>query len=157
MLYLNSSMQRVLAHFYTPDVAELAVPLKQIVDSGFTYISGMCFFQHMAKRIVGDIDCSIVEERYGDRSGFENSMNRLHLDDYLEQDVIPQALALFEYVIKTCDGLNMPPAMLVLGVNITAEFGEQANLSFYLSRAGEEVLDLNNIQDYIGAMMVHQL
>lgn len=51
MLYLNSSMQRVLANFYTRDVAELAVPLKQIVDSGFTYISGMCFFQHMARRI----------------------------------------------------------------------------------------------------------
>ena len=157
MLYLNNSMQDVLKHFPTHGTEDLAAPLKQIIDSGFTYISGLCLFQHIAKRIVGDIDFSLVEARYGDRSGFENSMNMLHVDDYLEQDVIPQALALFEYVAKTWYDLNMPPAMLVLGINITAEFGEQAHLSFYLSRAGEQVMDLDNIQAYVDAVMLRQL
>lgn len=157
MLYLNSSMQRVLTHYPRPDKANLVAPLKQLVDSGFSYISGMCFFQQVATRLSDDIDMSVIRERYGDYSGFENSMNRLHLDYYIEKDVIPQALALFDYLLHTWQGLNMPPAMLVLGVNITAEFGEQASLTFYLSRTGEQVMNLDCIQDYVDAVMVLQL
>lgn len=154
MTYQNNAMKLILASHKAVTVSELALPLKNIMDGGFTFIDGMCFFKHVAGNVSKDGDMALVKSRFGDCSGFENSINRIHVDFYIEKEIIPQALALFDYMPHLWRGLNMPPAALVLGINISPEFGEQAHLSFYLSRVGEEVVDWQNIDSCQSAIML---
>lgn len=156
MIFSNLKMRSLLDHFQNAETARLNASLQKIIDLGLCQIGDMFFFsqksQHISAESLGCLD--VITQRYGDRSGFEKSMNSIHIEDYESEDVVGQSLLFFYHLKEYLITHELPDCTIFLSIQNSVEFGIMVNVSFCISRSNETVIDIANIEDYEEAVMV---
>lgn len=156
MLFTNLKMRSVLDGFQDAETAKLNVSLQKMIDLGLCKIGDMFFFSQKSQQIstesLGFLD--VITQRYGDRSGFEKSMNSIHIEDYESEDIIGQSLLFFYHLKEYWITHDLPDCTTFLSIQNSVEFGIMANVSFCISRLNETVIDVANIENYKEAVMV---
>lgn len=156
MIFTNLKMQSLIDQFQNVETAKLNVSLQTMIDFGLCQIGDMFFFSQTSQNISKEsLDClDSITQRYGDRSGFEKSMNSIHIENYESEDVIGQSLLFFYHLKEYWITHDLPDCTIFLSIQSSAEFGIMANVSFCISILNESVIDIANIEDYEEAVMV---
>ena len=159
MIYTNQAMlthYRKHKEWCKDDV--LNSDLKSILDTGFISI-GDCIF--LDKALTKDFEKSTnyinkIKQGFLDFSGIENSYNKIHLDDYVSQDLFTQSF-LFLHFFKISWAKNFPnfSCFIVLGFQ-DDEVGKFATFSFYKQRDNEFVYDIENVNNYANSVYFEQ-
>lgn len=156
MIFTNLKMQSLIDQFQNVETAKLNISLQAMIDFGLCQIGDMFFFSQKSQNIstesLGCLDS--ITQRYGDRSGFEKSMNSIHIEDCESEDVVGQSLLLFCHLKEYWITHDLPDCSIFLSIQNSVEFGIMANVSFCISRSNETVIDVANIEDYEEAVMV---
>ncbi len=149
-------MRSLLDNFQNAETARLNASLQKIIDLGLCQIGDMLFFSQKSQNIstesLGCLD--VTTQRYGDRSGFEKSMNSIHIEDYESEDVVGQSQLFFYHLKEYWITHGLPDCTIFLSLQNSVDFGITANVSFCISRSNETVIDVANIEDYEEAVMV---
>lgn len=145
--YYNKNQKLHKTNALNPD-------LKSILDAGFVSI-GDCIF--LDEALPKDFERSAnhinkIKKDFLDFSGVENSYNKIHLDDYISQDLFIQSF-LFLHFFKISWAKNFPniSCFIALGFQ-NDEVGQFATFSFYKQRDNEFVYDIENVNNYANSV-----
>lgn len=92
-------------------------------------------------------DFDTVISRYGDLTGFEASTNRIHIDDYIDNEnfttneIINIGFSLVQLVQNVWNKLRDDECSIILSSDLESEFGSNAALTFHKKRANEILMD----------------
>lgn len=120
--------------------------LKHKVLEGFYEYSGAIVFNFYKDRLENAIH-EVIISRYGDLTGFESSMNRIHIDDYINNDkykineVLDIGFSLVELIQSQWNKLRNDECTIILSADLESEFGSNASITFHKKRIGETLID----------------
>jgi hypothetical protein len=88
-----------------PGAAEIYAPspFQMLVFGGFAEVDGCVFFREFFHE--DRIDWGVVKTRYTDRTGFECTMNKIHLEQYLEKGMAREDPSLALTAVKCAEFL----------------------------------------------------
>ena len=144
----------ITTKFQSVENYDLDEPLKELIESGFLKIDDMLFFTKKAKKNPRDFSTSLIKERYGDKSGFEKSMNTIFIEDYIKEGIVEKSFIFLQHLKESLLLSGCPDFTVFLSIEDLIDFGLLANISFCISRWNEVVIDTSSIEDYSQAIMV---
>ncbi|MBF7683675.1 hypothetical protein I2F27_10130 [Acinetobacter sp. B5B] len=155
MILLSSPMNTFFSSKY--DV-QLPSTLEIKILEGFHEHSSAIFFNFYKEKFEG-FDYKTISARYGDLTGFEASVNKIHIDDYMndqhydEREIINIGFALVILVQKLWNRLRADECTIILSSNLNSEFGSNASLTFHKKRANE-VLMMSSLDNCAQAVLI---
>lgn len=88
MIYTNTLMEHIISLECNKNEI-LSAPLLSLITQGFRNIDDCIFFEfQISNNTIYDINSNHIHEQFIDLSGYEISMNRFHIDDYVENSSI---------------------------------------------------------------------
>lgn len=149
MIYINSVMSEILNDLCVIDLAD---SLQEILDKDFVFVDGMFFLNY--NYISNEESLEVIKDRYGDISGFEFSMNAINIDDCVNNNIAEYGYEFFKkFKIKWISS-KLPSCYIALSIQLDKEFGDMAKFTFYIKRDGQDVIDVDNIDDYPEPLLV---
>ena len=146
MIILNSQMNTFL-------LSRNDLPIPSILElkilEGFYEHSDAIVFNFYKDRLE-QTDYADIANIYGDLTGFEASNNRIHIDDYIDnenykmKDMIHIGFTLVELVQNLWNKLRDDECTIILSSDLESEFGSNASLTFHKKRVNEILMDSLN-------------
>jgi len=143
MIILNAQMNSffVLRH-------NVSIPqdLEADVLKGFYENSNAILFNFYKDRLE-QVNYAALADVYGDLTGFEASNNKIHIDDYIDNEqyetneIINIGFALVKLVQNLWNKLRDDECTIILSSDLESEFGSNATLSFHKKRTNEILMD----------------
>lgn len=143
MIILNSEMNNF---FLSRSETKVPSNLEIQVLEGFYEDFGVIVFSFYKNRLENGNYETIIS-RYKDLTGFESSMNRIHIDDYIDNEkykiseVIDIGFALVELVQSLWNKLRTDECTIILSTDLESEFGSNASVTFHKKRIDEVLID----------------
>lgn len=143
MMKINSKMKNFLRSERSSD--ELSPSLNAVADRGFKLVGG-CYILYALSST--NNNASIAD--FGDETGYECFVNSLHVEDYSNGILLPQALKFVERIFVVWSEAN--PGRTLVAI-ISADDGSVV-VRFHLAREGQVWLgeDLERYEDAILAV-----
>ena len=133
--------------------------LEELLNGGFKTYGDAVFFSENCENII-DIDMNWVKKFYGDISGYEKSTNKIYIDFYCDENIFENVFLFFNE-FKNYWKNHYPDKTCIATMGIQDELDDEpvkiAYFSFYLKRPGEEIIDLQNLDKYLGALMAEEI
>lgn len=154
MILLNSEMNNF---FLSRSKAEVPSNLKIQILEGFYEDFGVISFSFYKNRLE-NLNYDTIIRRYMDLTGFESSMNKVHIDDYIDNEkykineVIDIGFALVELVQSMWNKLRTDECTIILSADLESEFGINASVTFHKKRINEVLMD--NLEDCIQPVFI---
>ncbi|WP_153074172.1 hypothetical protein [Paraburkholderia bonniea] len=129
---INSSMKKLLLGNEPDDL--LSSSLKKIANSGFKFESDcyfLCELVHNAK--------NVRKENFPDNTGYECFVNSIHIDDYVDENLLKQAIL---FVIEIFSSWNKLISDIAL-VAIVCVDELSVTVKFHVHRSNEIWLNPN--------------
>lgn len=154
MQYTNSRM-RTLLDADTRKKSEFPTALRKILKKEFISIGEGIFFECFSTKNLKEI---VARKAFTDMSGLENSANRFHIEDYCKTDVLDSGLKFleeFDLLWKRKFPVVACSAYLTFDKHL--EFGDVCTFSFFLIREGENIFDLDKIDEFEQAILIQMI
>lgn len=124
---------------------QLNAALQELLSEGFIFHKECYFLRSLYKQ-----QNHINQSDFIDNTGYECFINSIHFDDYVNTDVLEQALLFSDNLIKVWNVQNNGLALkLILS---ETDFG--FNLKFHLHREDEQWINENDIDKFDEALII---
>ena len=137
------------------------VPLPSILEliilEGFYEESDAIVFNFYKDRLA-QVNYAAIVDMYGDLTGFEASNNKIHIDDYIDNEqygmneIINIGFALVKLIQILWNKLRDDECTIILSSDLESEFGSNATLSFHKKRINEILMD--DLEDCIQPIFI---
>jgi hypothetical protein len=137
------------------------VPLPSILElmilEGFYEESDAIVFNFYKDRLE-QVNYAAIVDVYGDLTGFEASNNKIHIDDYIDNEqygmneIINIGFALVKLIQILWNKLRDDECTIILSSDLESEFGSNATLSFHKKRINEILMD--DLEDCIQPIFI---
>lgn len=87
-------------------------------------------------------------------SGIEISLNMIHIDDYVDSNILVQSIAFLKRFIEKWTLLEDSEFLAVVSFQ-DDDVGTFSKFSFHKIRAEEMVYDINKIDEFFDAVMIY--
>lgn len=158
MLLLNQSMLSYIAKMNIDiEKSTLDLNLQKILSEDFLNKDGGVFFQetYPDEYLSGSFSADEIKKIYADLSGMEQSFNKIHIGDYVNDDkLFEQAIVFFQKFIEKWNRQRDSEVLAVLAFQ-DDDVGLFATFNFHQIRDGEIVYDLSNIEEIIQPVMFY--
>jgi len=124
---------------------KLNTSLLELLSEGFIIYKG-CYFLKSLHKIQGHIN----EFDFTDATGYECFINSIHIDDYVDNDVLEQALLFSDSLINEWNAQNN--GLILKLILSETDFG--FNLKFHLRREKEDWINEKDINKFEEALIV---
>ncbi|MEG2473048.1 hypothetical protein [Acinetobacter sp.] len=161
-MFVNSAMKDLINEVFEKDFG-LPVELQDILNEGFKKLDHeLIFFNRVFNEqfFSGEEVSSNIEkflEIYTDKSGFENFINKIHIDDYISGrvDTVNSALIFLEkFNILWKKSFPEISCISMLSFDLDNEFGLGCVFRFHVKRVAEEIYDIETLNDFIDPIAV---
>ena len=147
MIYMNSKMIDSFNEIYSHK--SLSTELSCILDIEFVEIDKCVFFSFLwSDEYSYDITIDNIKEQFLDFSGYEFSINKIYIEDYVSKNTKEESFCFVTAFKvkwnKVCPG---KPCVLFLYFK-SNEYGFSSVFSFHVKRTDECVLDISSIEDF---------
>ncbi|MCA1323686.1 hypothetical protein [Herbaspirillum sp. alder98] len=140
-----------------PDVetmpASLPREMEEILTAGFNKVEDAVFFSTQFDR-----DClpdsEFIESAYTDLSGYEFSVNKLHLEDYCNFQCLRAGMLFTDKFVRLWRSQFSASAIALLSYDKNPDFGEICTFRFHKKREGELIIDLEKIEEFSAPLLV---
>lgn len=130
----------------------LSSKLEKLLNKGFRLVDEAIFFSDQFEQdFLPERD--FIRDVYTDISGYEFSMNKLHLEDYCESPCLEMGVLFVNNFLRIWEMQFSHAAIVVLTYDKT-EFGETCTFQFHKKRQGELVIDISNIEKFSVPILV---
>lgn len=143
MILLSSQMN---TFFLSRHDVPLPSILELIILKGFYEKSDAIVFNFYKDRLE-QVNYAAVADVYGDLTGFEASNNKIHIDDYIDNEqygmneIINIGFALVKLVQNLWNKIRDDECTIILSSDLESKFGSNATLSFHKKRINEILMD----------------
>jgi len=154
MRAMNDAMRAILhgvseASTLTPGLAEL-------LEMGFTckdgYVLWKSFFPENAL-----LNKEFIKKHYMDATGYESSVNKIHIEDYCEGEVLQNMLTFLNHFERKWRAIFEKNCTVIVGIDDDSEFGLSCNLRFHVKREGEAWIDAKELNEFSGAVLISEV
>jgi len=147
MIYMNPKMRDSFNDVCSHE--NLSTELSCILDKGFVEINKCVFFSWLwSDEYSNDITIDNIREQFLDFSGYEFSINKIYIEDYIHKNVKKESFC-FVNAFKAKWNKVFPNKPCVLFLCFKSnEFGFSSIFSFHVKRIGECVLDISSIDNF---------
>ncbi|MDR8026550.1 hypothetical protein KPA93_25355 [Burkholderia cenocepacia] len=149
---MNDKMHLLLQR---KSAVEVGVPegLKEILNAGFVRIGECILFSSFFKETSLPSDQFLIRA-YGDLTGYECAVNKIHVEDYCEENVLGSAVGFVSYFSEVWRGKFGDEAIVILTYEEDNDFGEVCTFRFHLNRVGQKFIDPGEINKYPEAILM---
>lgn len=152
MDFLNSRMKKIISGLVGLSQIKESPELVGVLDSGFVCSHGGVFFRKFFNET---IENNLSKGCFFDLSGYEFSTNNFHIEDYCEMDLFLNSICFVDlFETKWRNAFKDKKCVCFLSLQEDDEYGDISVFGFYVSRAGEEVMDIKEIENYMDAILV---
>lgn len=143
MILQSSQMD---AFFLSRYDVQLPSILELMILEGFYEDSDAIVFNFYKDRLE-QVNYEAIADVYGDLTGFEASSNKIHIEDYVDNqqyemnEIINIGFALVQLVQNLWNQLRDDECTIILSSDLESEFGSNATLSFHKKRMNEIIMD----------------
>ena len=154
MILLNSQMN---TFFLSRHDVPLPSILELMILEGFYEESDAIVFNFYKDRLE-QVNYAAIVDVYGDLTGFEASNNKIHIDDYIDNEqygmneIINIGFALVKLIQILWNKLRDDECTIILSSDLESEFGSNATLSFHKKRINEILMD--DLEDCIQPIFI---
>ncbi len=154
MILLNSQMN---TFFLSRHDVPLPSILELMILEGFYEESDAIVFNFYKDRLA-QVNYAAIVDMYGDLTGFEASNNKIHIDDYIDNEqygmneIINIGFALVKLIQILWNKLRDDECTIILSSDLESEFGSNATLSFHKKRINEILMD--DLEDCIQPIFI---
>ncbi len=145
------------AFFLSRYDVQLPSILELMILEGFYEDSDAIVFNFYKDRLE-QVNYAAIVDVYGDLTGFEASNNKIHIDDYIDNEqyetneIINIGFALVKLVQNLWNKLRDDECTIILSSDLESEFGSNATLSFHKKRINEILMD--DLEDCIQPIFI---
>lgn len=119
----------------------------EFLMAGFREVENAVFFSSLFDR-----DClpdpEFIKNSYTDLSGYEFSVNKLHLEDYCDSECLGAGIIFADNFVSLWRGQFSENAIALLTYDKNPEFGEICTFQFHKKREGEVIIDFEEIGEF---------
>ncbi|MFC0821356.1 hypothetical protein [Moraxella marmotae] len=153
---MNNKMARFLNNINNIGIIDIDENLDEFLSLEFEKKSGGTFFHGAYTSQYDDkiISREYVREAYTDMSGMEISLNMIHIDDYVDSNILVQSIAFLKRFIEKWTLLEDSEFLAVVSFQ-DDDVGTFSKFSFHKIRAEEMVYDINKIDEFLDAVMIY--
>lgn len=119
--------------------------LEKLLSDGFTCHKGCYFLKSLYK-----LQNHINQSDFIDSTGYECFINSIHFDDYVNENIIEQALLFSDHLIRVWNTENN--GLILRLILSETDFG--FNLKFHLFREQEKWINENDIDKFKEALVI---
>ena len=118
----------------------------------------MCFFSFLwSDEYSYDITIDNIKEQFLDFSGYEFSINKIYIEDYVSKNTKEESFCFVNaFKVKWNKVFPGKPCVLFLYFK-SNEYGFSSIFSFHVKRIGEFVLDISSIENFENEIYVEIL
>ncbi|MBU3846158.1 MAG: hypothetical protein H9855_04140 [Candidatus Acinetobacter avistercoris] len=156
-MFVNIAMKEIMNNSLKNDI-HLSNELQNILDDGveeFDY--GLILFKQ--KFLINkNFNIEKALQIYQDKSGIENFQNKINIDDYVFDDtsiINSGFLFLEKFNALWQDVFPKISCISILTFDLNEEFGLGCAFRFYRKRTGEEIYDIQNLDEYTQPIAVN--
>ena len=156
MIYMNPKMRDSFNDVCSHE--NLSAELSCILDKGFVEVNKCVFFSWLwSDESSNDITIDNIREQFLDFSGYEFSINKIYIEDYIHKNVKEESFC-FVNAFKAKWNKVFPNKPCVLFLCFKSnEFDFSSIFSFHVKRIGECILDISSIEKFEGEIYVEIL
>lgn len=156
MIYMNPKMRDSFNDVCSHE--NLSAELSCILDKGFVEVNKCVFFSWLwSDEYSNDITIDNIREQFLDFSGYEFSINKIYIEDYIHKNVKEESFC-FVNAFKAKWNKVFPNKLCVLFLCFKSnEFDFSSIFSFHVKRIGECILDISSIEKFEGEIYVEIL
>ncbi|WP_460908410.1 hypothetical protein [Paraburkholderia jirisanensis] len=138
---------------HSNSVCILPEKLDALLSAGFKRIDDCIFFSSLfPEQNIPAIE--FVQHAYGDLTGYECMINKLHLEDYCESQIFINSHLFVLRFIEAWKTSFKTQAVAILSYEENGEFGDISVFRFHLKRPGEFFIDTTAIEKYPDPILV---
>ncbi|WP_180171822.1 hypothetical protein [Acinetobacter sp. YH12023] len=161
-MFTNNAMKNLMNGVFQKDFC-LPDELQIILNEGFKKLDrGIIVFNRTFSEQFSsceDVNSNIDKflETFIDKSGFENFINKIHIDDYVFESVdIVNSAFIFLEKFNILWGQSFPEinCISLISFDTDNEFGLGCVFRFHVIREGSEIYDIEKIEDFIEPMAI---
>lgn len=146
LIKANKSMENLLQEVRaTP--AFLPGNMAEFLMAGFRKVDGAIFFYSIFDRDFLP-DHEFIKNAYTDLSGYEFSVNKLHLEDCCDSECLRSGIIFANKFLSLWRGQFSESAVALLTYDKNPEFGEICTFQFHKKREGEVIIDFDKIEEF---------
>ena len=156
MLIMNNKMAKLFNDINNINIFDIDQKLEELLNLEFEKKAGGIFFheaytnQYEEKIISQDY----IKRVHTDISGMEIALNMIHIDDYVDSEVFLQSIAFLKRFIDKWTLLENSEFLAIVSFQ-DDDVGTFSKFSFHKIRSGEMVYDINNIDEFLEAVMIY--
>ena len=157
MLIMNNKMTKLLGDYIINiDNFDIDKKLNEFLSLEFEKKLGGVFFHGAYTRQYDGkiISQEYIKKAYTDMSGMEISLNMIHIDDYVDSNILVQSIAFLKRFIEKWTLLEDSEFLAVVSFQ-DDDVGTFSKFSFHKIRAEEMVYDINKIDEFFDAVMIY--
>jgi hypothetical protein len=133
----------------------LPTALSEILKKEFVGVGNGIFFRTFSTDSLKE---TVARGAFTDMSSLENSVNRFHVEDYCETEVLRAGLEFLEdFDSLWRKKFPMVACSACLTFDNKLEFGDVCTFSFFLIREGEIIFDLDRIDEFEQAILIRTI
>jgi hypothetical protein len=152
MMKMNSVMMELTTKCgHSP--SDLPEELMELLKHGFKRVEGCIFFASMFPgEHLPDID--FVTRAYGDLTGYECVINKIHLEDFCEGNLLCVSQLFVQRFLDVWEAEFEIPVVAILSYEEDSEFGSTSVFRFHTKRFDETFINLAAIEEYLDPILV---
>jgi hypothetical protein len=154
MIILNDPMR---TFFSNRAQTKLPIQLEQKILEGFyEHINSVVFYCYRNR--LEEASLQNIIHFYGDLTGFEVTMNRIYIDDYVDnnnynyQEILNIGFTLIKIIQNQWNNLRNDECTISLSCDLESEFGTNASITFYKKRPNETIF--HSVDDCIQPVFI---
>jgi hypothetical protein len=154
MIVMNTAMRSIIDNL--GDERNLALPkqLQDIINLGFKRVDGGVFFEYFMSDLK-KLNIDFIKAQYIDLSGYEFSVNKFHIEDYCTDNRLGTAmLFLSEFEKKWSHKIQGITAIVIIGYELSSEFGEICTFTFHQNRLNQTVINSSEVENFPNAIFI---
>src|SRR5450830_1294932 len=149
---VNQPMQKLLSNLER-SIFSLPKKAEEFLKNGFRQVESGIFFESQFKENSLP-SADFIKNAYADISGYEFSVNKLHLEDYCDSHCLEVGLLFIDEFVRTWKSQCFDDAIVLLSYYESEDLGEICTLQFHKKRETELVVDFDGIEDFSNPVLV---
>lgn len=154
MLYLSPSMKNEINKIKrTLEKDNVSIKLLELLE--FSNVDNCIFFKfQQIDNSIDVIDVNSISPQFIDLSGYEASINRFHIDDYVDNNILSQSLLFLEEFKRKWRKIYPSTSCTVLINFQNDKVGTFSTFTFHKNRSNETVFDISDINTISQSILI---
>lgn len=153
MRVMNESMQRRLEKI--SESPFLSSGLNELIQNGFICARGFIFWKSLFRDGALPNE-DFIKKHYLDASGYESAVNKIHIEDYCEDETLENALAFLNVFENKWKASFKERCVAIIGID-DGEFGLSCSFRFHVRRDSEKWIDVKNINALSDPILISEI